>query len=132
MDPRSRLAAMLRSLDAVRQAGTYVYCALPLDADLAGVPAIATFREVEGLTVILAEQEARARGFDVRFRAAWITLRVYSDLAAVGLTAAVSRALADRGISCNVVAAVHHDHLFVAADDADAALNALARLSKNA
>ena len=62
------------------------------------------------------------------FRSAWITLRVHSDLAAVGLTAAFARALADAGIACNVVAGVHHDHLFVPADRAGDALAALRAL----
>ncbi len=56
--------------------------------------------------MILEENEALARSLEPRFRATWITLTVYSDLEAVGLTAAVAGALADRGISCNVVAAV--------------------------
>jgi len=46
----------------------------------------------------------------------------------VGLTAAVARALADAGIACNVIAAVHHDHLFVPVEQADAALTALSAL----
>ena len=126
------LAALLKSLDAVQQPGVYVYCALPLEADISGLPALATFREREAITVVLEEGEALARGLEPRFRAAWITLSVYSDLEAVGLTAAVSRALADAGISCNVIAAVHHDHLFVPVGSADEALVALARLGKNA
>jgi hypothetical protein len=126
------LNALLRSMRPIRNPGIYVYCQLPLDADLSGLPVVATFREREGLTVILEETEALARGLEPRFRAAWITLNVYSDLAAVGLTAAVARALADRGLSCNVVAAVHHDHLFVPAEAGDAAVDALLLLSKNA
>jgi hypothetical protein len=132
MQPISDLGLLLRSLDAVRQPGVYVFCALPPEADISGVSALATFREAEGLTVILEEREALARGLAPRFRAAWITLTVYSDLTAVGLTAAVASALAAAGISCNVVAAVHHDHLFVPAGDADAALAVLDRLAKNA
>jgi uncharacterized protein len=53
-------------------------------------------------------------------------------LEAVELTAAVSRALADAGLSCNVIAGFHHDHLFVPyehADQAVAVLESLARRS---
>ena len=53
---------------------------------------------------------------------------MHSALEAVGLTAAVSRALADEGISCNVIAGLRHDHLLVPAADGDAALASLRRL----
>jgi uncharacterized protein len=68
----------------------------------------------------------------VAFTAAWITLNVHSDLAAVGLTAAFSGALGQAGISCNVVAGVHHDHLFVPIDQAQRAMEALHALSRSA
>jgi hypothetical protein len=109
----------------------YVYCALPPGMDATALPAIAWMREAEGDTVILDEASARAHGLEPRFRAAWITLTVHSALDAVGLTAAVADTLAAEGISCNVVAALHHDHLFVPVASGDAALAALARLSKN-
>lgn len=54
---------------------------------------------------------------------------MHSALEAVGLTAAVALALTDAGISCNVVAGFHHDHLFVPfgrAAEAVAVLEALA------
>ena len=58
-----------------------------------------------------------------------ITLRVHSALDGIGLTAAVSAALTEAGIACNVVAALHHDHVFVPAPDAARALSALEALS---
>jgi hypothetical protein len=84
----------------------------------------ATVAEAEGLTVVapivlLGKGDPWAR----------ISLTVHSDLAAVGLTAAFAGALGREGISCNVIAAVHHDHLFVPWDrrfDALAALEVLA------
>lgn len=84
----------------------------------------ATVAEDEGLTVVapldvLGDGEPWAR----------ISLTVHSDLAAVGLTAAFARALADEGISCNVIAGVHHDHLFVQWDLRADALAALERLA---
>ena len=42
-----------------------------------------------------------------------ISLAVHSSLSAVGLSAAIASALADRGISANIVAGYHHDHIFV-------------------
>jgi hypothetical protein len=54
-----------------------------------------------------------------------IALGVQSSLEAVGLTAAVAGALARQGISANMVAAFHHDHVFVPADRAEEALACL-------
>jgi uncharacterized protein len=64
------------------------------------------------------------------FVAAWITLTVHSSLEAVGLTATFSKALAENNISCNVVAAYYHDHIFVDAKDAAKAMKILHILSE--
>jgi len=128
------LASILRTLDPSLHEGVYVYTLLPRDMDPASLPALAMIREDEGLTAILAESKAMEVGLPVLYRAAWITLNVRSDLHAVGLTAAVSAALAEAGISCNVVAGVHHDHLFVPAgrgEEAMARLRALQRGTAN-
>ena len=58
-----------------------------------------------------------------------ISLGVHSSLDAVGMTAAFSRILSDAGISANVVAGLHHDHIFVQWDRRQDALKALQRLS---
>ena len=122
------LHELLSAMQPKLNSGVYVYCIIPHDSDATGMNAIATFRETEGTTVILEEPAAAAFRLTPLFRAAWITLTVDSDLHAVGLTAAVATALADAGISCNVVAAAHHDHLFGPADRADAAMQVLRRL----
>lgn len=87
-----------------------------------------TVAEEEGLTVIAALEEMARAGL-VPEPWARISLTVQSDLAAVGLTAAFSSALAAEGISCNVVAGFHHDHLFVPWDRRFDALAALERLA---
>ena len=58
-----------------------------------------------------------------------ITLMVHSDLGGVGLTAAVSGALANAGIACNMVAAFHHDHAFVPAARGENAIRVLYALA---
>jgi len=130
--PIADLAQLLAGMAPELQPGTWAWCALPPGTPAGGVDAVATMRETEGLTVVVAEATARERGWPVAFRSAWITLRVHSDLAAVGLTAAFARALADAGIACNVVAGVHHDHLFVPVDRAGEALAALQALARSA
>jgi uncharacterized protein len=97
-------------------------------ADPAGLPALATVVEDEGVTVVLRQEDAERLGLDFDWVGAWITLRVHSALESVGLTAAFSAALADAGISCNVLAGLRHDHLLVPADRAAEALGLLASL----
>jgi len=127
--PIADLSVLLKSLTPVLHDGIVAFCAVDGRHGEVALDAIATFRESEGMTVVLDEGIAVARGLTPLFRAAWITLTVHSDLNAVGLTAAVSTALAKAGISCNVIAAVHHDHLFVPVDRAEDAMHALRALS---
>jgi hypothetical protein len=127
---RDDLKHLLRSLDPVLHEGVYAFVSLPAGADLGGLEPLGTFREEEGLTVVLKEETALARQMTILFRAAWITLRVHSDLSAVGLTAAFSKALAEAHISCNVLAGARHDHLFVPVDEAERALAVLRELQR--
>ena len=126
--PLSDLAVLLASLQPELHPGAWAWCALPTGAPLGDVAAVASVQEAEGLTVVVAQDDALARGWNVVFLSAWITLRVHSDLASVGMTAAFARVLGDAGIACNVIAGAYHDHLFVPTDraaDAMAALHAL-------
>ena len=67
---------------------------------------------------------------DYDFVASWITLTIHSALNAVGLTAAVSTALTKHNISCNVVAAYYHDHIFVSIKDTEKAMEVLGEFSR--
>ncbi len=88
----------------------------------------ATVAEAEGLTVVAPLAELAAAGM-VSDPWARISLTIHSDLAAVGLTAAIATALAAKGISCNVIAGLHHDHLFVQWHQRDDALTCLRALA---
>ena len=128
----SDLDTLIASMEPELQPGVYVFASLPHDAVMSGAGVVATFREREGMTVVMEEGAARAAGIEPLFRAAWITLTVHSDLNAVGLTAAFARALGAANISCNVMAAAYHDHIFVPVDDAARAMDALSDLQRRA
>jgi hypothetical protein len=79
----------------------------------------AIVREEEGLTSIHPDPQGDW---------ARISLEVHSSLEAVGLTGVMASRLAELGISVNVVAALHHDHLFVPWDRREDALACLRAL----
>jgi len=99
-------------------------------SDQAFIPdtAFAVIREEEGMSCIIPAQAAASDAPQF----ARITLQVHSDLEGVGLTAAVASSLATSGIACNVIAGLHHDHLFVQWDRRDEALALLHTLSAGA
>ncbi|MBF7729080.1 ACT domain-containing protein [Pseudomonas sp. N040] len=125
------LKELLTHMQPVLNSGRYAFVAVPSNVMLDSSLIVASVREPEGLSVIVAEHVALELDLPVAFTAAWITLTVHSDLAAIGLTAAFSSALGQAGISCNVVAGVHHDHLFVPVDQAQEAMAALRGLSRS-
>ncbi|MCX5045208.1 ACT domain-containing protein [Aldersonia sp. NBC_00410] len=106
------------------------YVFVTVAADRVGdIPARARIEEDEGTTLVIERADADARGLSYEFVARWITLDVQSALDAIGLTAAFGTALAVAGISCNVLAGYHHDHLLVPAEDAHTAVEVLEQLS---
>lgn len=132
MSGETNLARLLASMQPVLNPGEFVFCTVASAGPVPPERVLGSFRESEGLTLIMARPDADAYGMPYGAAMAWLTLTVHSSLAAVGLTAAVAAALAGEGISCNVVAAYYHDHLFVARADAERALAALHAVSATA
>ncbi len=93
-----------------------------------GVSPFAVIREDDGVTAILTRADADRAGLAYDYVAARITLRVGSALTDIGLTALFSRTLADAGISCNVIAGLAHDHLFVGWEQGEQARALLSEL----
>ena len=124
------LNRLLRSLDPILSAAEYVFSSFEgaVYRDHRELSPICAYQEKEGLTLIIAKDAADQNGLTYFSTYKRITLRVHSSLNAVGLTASVSRRLSERGISANIVAAYHHDHIFVPSKKADAALAALQEL----
>ncbi|WP_424887487.1 ACT domain-containing protein [Streptomyces sp. XH2] len=125
------LSKLLSGMRPELNAGRYVYATVVGEAP-EGVSPVVTVREPEGLTLVVRQEEADAAGLSYDYVAGWITLRIHSALEAVGLTAAVSQALAQADLSCNVVAGFHHDHLFVPYERAEEAVGVLERLASAA
>jgi hypothetical protein len=123
------LGRMLASLDVERRPGTFTFVTGDWPSLVAA--AQATIEEDEGTTLVVPVDDALAAGASVDFVAAWLTLTVHSSLSAVGLTAAFSAALGQAGISCNVLAGYHHDHLLVPDDRADDAMVVVRSLGRS-
>jgi uncharacterized protein len=126
--------AMLRAMNPVLDATDYVFCATSDErVAAAALPlALGTFREDEGLSLILERRDAEALGFDASLPMRRIVLSVNSALDGVGLTAAVASELAAEAVPCNAVAAFRHDHIFVPAGMAERALAVLKDLQAKA
>lgn len=122
------LDTLVRAMEPVLNPGCFVYALNTSSKPIDAASIVASIQEPEGQSLILEESRAMALGLHSRLRCAWITLRVASDLEAVGLTAAFATALAQAGISCNVVAGLHHDHIFVPQPLAAQAMTALRAL----
>jgi hypothetical protein len=124
------LATLLRTLEPVLDGNEWVFVRVEDSEVPKYMPhALASFREKEGMTLVIPRMKAT----EVQHSSgpmARITLAVHSSLEAVGLTAAVSRTLANDGISANMIAAYHHDHVFVPLALADRAMNCLHGLSR--
>ena len=123
------LDQLLKSMSPEMQVGEYAFCTLACDDfNYKQLNPLASFKESEGITVIVSVEVAiqEKLAFSGTFKQ--ITLTVHSSLQAVGLTAAVAGKLASYGISANVVAAYYHDHIFVQTEKAQQALLALKEL----
>ncbi|MDG4890489.1 ACT domain-containing protein [Mesorhizobium sp. WSM4887] len=94
-----------------------------------GLDPVMQFREREGLTLIVSEDQAKVAGLAGTFRCRMITLDIHSSLDAVGFLAAITTRLAAAGMGVNPVSAFYHDHLFVPAERADEALGLLRQLA---
>lgn len=132
-EPVRSMAGMIAGMSPRLQEGEYVFCTSGEDSrHWKDLHPVATFREAEGTSMVIERKSAELAGFDLGSPMRMITLEVHSALDGVGLTAAVAGALGAVGIPCNMVAAYHHDHVFVPAGLADAALRVLLDLQREA
>jgi hypothetical protein len=121
------LIKLLASMEPILLDEEYVFCTITgaQYGDYAEILPLASYLESEGLTLLVTKDNAEKANLKYESVFKGITLTVHSSLDAVGLTAAVSSKLAEKGISANVIAAYYHDHIFVQAEKAEMAIEAL-------
>jgi uncharacterized protein len=129
MSGESNLQKLLQTMQPKLNAGEYVFCTSENLDFVDATKIISFFKEDEGYTIIIQKELADELQFSYAAIFSWITLTVHSSLEAVGLTAAISTALSNNEISCNVVAAYYHDHIFVPTKDGEKAMEVLKKIS---
>ncbi len=130
MKGETNLSTLIRNMEPFLNEGDYVFCLVENNKAIPFKDVLFYFREKEAITIVVRKEYADEYQLPYNYISSWITLRIHSALEAVGLTAAFSKVLADEGISCNVVAAYFHDHIFIAKADALKAIESLRKLSE--
>jgi hypothetical protein len=129
MSGEKDLQKLLKSMKPELNEGEFVFCKIETVDTLNLNDIEMLFREKEAITLILKKEKADELKLEYSVIMSWITLSVHSSLEAIGLTAAFSNALSQKGISCNVVAAFYHDHIFVNKKEAEKAMEVLSMFS---
>ncbi len=111
----NNLNTLLKAMKPELISGEFVFATTKEDNFLKLSP-ILIFQEKEGSTIIIKKEIAEKNKIKYEMVWAMITLTVHSDLNAVGFLAAITKKLAEKGISVNAISAYYHDHLFVPFD----------------
>jgi len=126
MSGEKNLAVLLNNLSPSIGKEDWVFVTMPGQyGDFKHLNPLCVFSEKEGLSLIITKLMAMKNQIEYQGVYKAVTLEVHSSLESVGMTAAVTGRLAEKGISANVVAAFYHDHIFIPADKAEEAVEAL-------
>lgn len=117
----------LKNLNPVLLEDEYVFCTFlsSIYGDHNKLNPIASFNEKEGLTLVVKKEIAKFNNLEFKDTFKCISLNLISSLTSVGLTALISKALADNEISANIYAGYYHDHIFVPLEKANDAFKLL-------
>lgn len=126
----TNLEVLIKNMEPVLNEGEYVFATVKNTDAISRDMTICEIKEKEGITIVVAKEEAEKLGLPFEFIASWITLNVHSSLDAVGLTAAFSTVLGQHHISCNVIAGYNHDHIFINVKDKEKAMQVLWDMTK--
>jgi len=130
MSGEVNLEVLLNNMRPFLNTGDYVFCNVSSFDKIDQKQIIGSFKEEEGITLIISKAYADRLGLNYSSIMSWITLQIHSSLEAVGLTAVFSSILSKNNISCNVIAGYYHDHIFVLKEDAKKAVEVLNDFNK--
>ena len=131
MAGETNLTTLLRSMQPHLWEHPLIFCSVdPVTYDHLEVTPVGMFREQEGVTLIVDQQQADRARLPYTDLWACITLNIHSSLTAVGFIAAISSELAAAGLSVNPVSAYYHDHLFVLWAERERALQVLRKFNR--
>ncbi len=123
------LQTLLRTMQPSLIEGSWAFVTVPQGKPVPpGHHPLMTYREPEGLSLLLDEKDLAKSGLRHAFFCRGISLNVNSSLYAVGFLAAVSEVLAKAAMSINIVSAFHRDYIFVPTGRADEAVLLLKKL----
>ncbi|MEX0279282.1 MAG: ACT domain-containing protein, partial [Ruegeria sp.] len=124
--PAKDTNAMIAGMHPVVQPGEFAFVVWPENKPWPEGTR-ASCAETEGLSLVVPIDSAPQDTVAMRC----ITPQVHSSLESVGLTAAVSGALAQAGIPANMVAGYHHDHVCFPSVLSNGALGVLQDLQRS-
>ncbi|MBX9772697.1 MAG: ACT domain-containing protein [Candidatus Obscuribacterales bacterium] len=126
------LDVLLTSMNPSLHNDEFVFCTVSDDVfQKLKIAPLCTFREEEGISLILKRSAADQASLSYTGSWSLITCKINSDLTSVGFLATMSNALAKAGIALNPVSAYFHDHLFVPKERTQECLSILQDLSKS-
>lgn len=123
------LDVLIQSMEPILCDETYVFVTVKNNFNTDALSPLMIFREREGTSLIIKQQEAEVAGIDYEFPCRMITLNIHSSLEAVGFLARITQRLAKLQMGVNPVSGFYHDHLFVPENRAQDALAELQLMS---